>query len=128
MLVVPELAHEMECLERSEEAGFPRRLRRLRQRRDQLADALQLAAWRQGKLKLKSGGGGDDGDEEEEVIEEVVEGLTLLSSDAPASMCASSTLMRTFLPMEVNPFHLLFPAQMGGRKGEEERQWDCLHV
>ena len=64
------------------------------------------------------------------VIEEgtVVEGLTLLSSDAPASMCASSTLMRTFLPMEVNPFHLLFPAQMGGRKGEEERQWDCLHV
>ena len=49
----------------------------------------------------------------------VVEGLTLLSSDAPASMCASSTLMRTFLPMEVNPFHLLFPAQMGGRKGEE---------
>ena len=69
MLVVPELAHEMECLERSEEAGFPRRLRRLRQRRDQLADALQLAAWRQGKLKLKSG---DDGDDEEEVIEEVV--------------------------------------------------------
>ena len=69
MLVVPELAHEMECLERSEEAGFPQRLRRLRQRRDQLADALQLAAWRQGKLKFRSG---DDGGEEE-VIEELVE-------------------------------------------------------
>lgn len=46
MLVVPELAHEMECLERAEKAGFPQRLRRLRQRRDRLADELQLAAWR----------------------------------------------------------------------------------
>jgi hypothetical protein len=52
MLVVPELAHEMECLERAEEAGFPQRLRRLRQRRDRLADALQLAA---GLYKLTRG-------------------------------------------------------------------------
>ena len=47
MLVVPELAHEMECLERSEAAGSTIRLRHLRQRRDQMADALQLAEWRQ---------------------------------------------------------------------------------
>lgn len=50
MLVVPELAHEMECLEKAEEAKIPARLRQLQQRRDRLADALQLAAWRREKL------------------------------------------------------------------------------
>ena len=53
MLVVPELAHEMECLERSQDAGLPQRLRKLRRRRAEIEDALQLAAWRQGKLGAK---------------------------------------------------------------------------
>ena len=43
MLVVPELAHEMECLERAVEEDTPGKLRDLRRRRTALEDALQLA-------------------------------------------------------------------------------------
>ena len=50
MLVVPELQHELECLQRADEAGFPEKLRKLRQRRDALSDAVQLSAWRGGRV------------------------------------------------------------------------------
>ena len=50
MLVVPELQHELECLRRADEAGFPEKLGKLRQRRDALSDAVQLSAWRGGRV------------------------------------------------------------------------------
>ena len=49
MLVVPELQHELECLRRGQ-AGFPEKLGKLRQRRDALSDAVQLSAWRGGRV------------------------------------------------------------------------------
>lgn len=51
MLVVPELAHEMRCLQKSDARNEYAKIKELRRRRDDLADALQLAedAARHGK-------------------------------------------------------------------------------
>jgi hypothetical protein len=58
MLVVPELAHEMECLEQAVEKGIPSRLARQRHRRDDLADAVQLATWQQSAAAGAGAGAG----------------------------------------------------------------------
>jgi len=46
MLVVPELAHELKCLEDAEARGAPEAIRALRRERDALSDAAQLRRWR----------------------------------------------------------------------------------
>jgi HAD superfamily 5'-nucleotidase-like hydrolase len=46
MLVVPELAHELKCLEDAEAKGAPEAIRNLRRERDALSDAAQLRRWR----------------------------------------------------------------------------------
>ena len=46
MLVVPELAHELRCLEEAEQRGAGEAIRALRRERDALSDAAQLRMWR----------------------------------------------------------------------------------
>lgn len=46
MLVVPELAHELRCLEEAEARGAGEAIRALRRERDALSDAAQLRMWR----------------------------------------------------------------------------------
>lgn len=46
MLVVPELAHELRCLEEAEARGAFENIRALRRERDELSDAAQLRMWR----------------------------------------------------------------------------------
>ena len=46
MLVVPELAHELKCLEDAEARGAHEEIRALRRERDALSDAAQLRGWR----------------------------------------------------------------------------------
>jgi HAD superfamily 5'-nucleotidase-like hydrolase len=46
MLVVPELAHELRCLEEAEARGVGEKIRALRRERDALSDAAQLRMWR----------------------------------------------------------------------------------
>ena len=48
MLGCPSCDAMLRCLRRADEAGFPEKLGKLRQRRDALSDAVQLSAWRGG--------------------------------------------------------------------------------
>jgi glutaredoxin len=46
MLVVPELAHELDCLEEAEKSGVFEKIRTARTERDALSDETQLRVWR----------------------------------------------------------------------------------
>ena len=125
MLVVPELAHELKCLEEAEASGAHEEIRALRRKRDALSDAAQLRGWRASVVRDASVELGDEWDDAASTDPEL-ESLSSRAAEAKMKHREKTrTLHRAFHPVWGQ---LMKAGSQNSRFAHQLERYACLYT